>query len=134
MTYIIKVDYTTGNSFGTEEVIGEEVDPFEWESLEVAKINLKRIKEHYEWKTLYNKWENRAYGAPKKKPEPPSWRKVKTTDWSSTREISDLMNFVLDNGEEVQFWPPWCGYFETLNSAQITYKDNDNELSFNMWD
>lgn len=38
----------------------------------------------------------------------------------------------MDNGNTVQLWPPWCGYFERLHSAKIitTSVNNDMEIYF----
>ena len=44
MIYQIKVDYETGDSFHTEETYT--VLPYKWETLDLAKLNLKRIKEY----------------------------------------------------------------------------------------
>jgi hypothetical protein len=30
-----------------------------------------------------------------------------------------------DDSKPFQFWCPWCGYFERLNSAEILHVDND---------
>lgn len=49
--YDIVIDYTTGDSFGSERIEDEPVG-IVVSSLEVAKENLKRIQEHYE---KYNK-------------------------------------------------------------------------------
>lgn len=45
MLYKIKIEYKTGNSFGSHDEEGE--IEYKWENLEIAKENLKRIKEHY---------------------------------------------------------------------------------------
>ena len=41
MKYQIKLSYTTGNSFGSEE--REELLEYVWENIEIARENLKRI-------------------------------------------------------------------------------------------
>lgn len=51
--YKIEITYITGNSFGSHET--KDVLDLEWENLEIAKENLKAIKEHW---TFYNKIEN----------------------------------------------------------------------------
>lgn len=124
MKYRIEFDYTTGNSFGSELCENEPLDDFEWENLETAKRNLKRIKEHYKW---YDEMENLDRWALKKgkeKPKPPKWRKVRT----QYGDKHALLNLILDNEKEVQFYPPWCGYFETLHSARIKSEDPDMEF------
>jgi len=49
--YKIKYDYQTGDSFGSEDTDG--ILDLEWNNLDVAKANLKRIQEHWE---MYEKW------------------------------------------------------------------------------
>ena len=49
MKHKIEINYNTGNSFNTERGVKDTLD-LEWDDLNVAKENLKRIKEHY---TLY---------------------------------------------------------------------------------
>ena len=88
------------------------------------------MKEHYVWYKEYKRYE---FGRIKKEPTPPVWRNVKGWGSGSYTE-PDLINFKVDNGNEVQFWPPWCGYFETLYGAEIfivSEEDNEtNDLSF----
>jgi len=45
-TYDIKIDYSTGNSFGTERINGESV-PALTDDIKIARENLQRIKKHY---------------------------------------------------------------------------------------
>ena len=47
MSYQIKYTYKTGNSFGSHNEEG--ILEFTWATLELAKENLIRIKEHYEF-------------------------------------------------------------------------------------
>jgi hypothetical protein len=43
----------------------------------------------------------------------------------SESSIHYLLNIPMDNGEEVQFWAPWCGYFEELYGARIILGGRD---------
>lgn len=45
MIYRIKIEYCTGNSFGSNDEI--RCIDLEWQDLNVAKQNLQRIDEHY---------------------------------------------------------------------------------------
>lgn len=106
MKYKIKYNSQTGNSFGS--YTNEEVLEFEWENLDVAKLCLKRIEEHYEW------YKDKEYrGKNEKKPK--WWNCDETSD----RSAHHCINLLLDNDTEVQFWCPWCGYFESLNFVEI---------------
>lgn len=53
--YKILYDYTTGSTFGSEDLYGNTLD-LEFDNLDVAKANLKRIREHWD---MYTKW---SYG------------------------------------------------------------------------
>jgi len=117
--YKIKYHYQTGDSFHTEEL--EEVLEYDWNDLEIAKESLKRIKEHYEWYSYKTNYYGRADEVSK-----PEWHNV---DSSNVSDEHYLMNIRMDNGKELQFWPPWCGYFETLYGAEIVI-DGDSDMSF----
>ena len=124
-TYIILIDYRTGNSFNTEEKYGEELESFSWENLDIAKENLQRIKEHYKYYTdfeYYNK--TRHLYKHLKKPIPPKWWIKNSTSWNRGLEHCSI-NLKLDNGKEVHFTPFWIGYFEDLYGAEIKIKNED---------
>lgn len=36
-----------------------------------------------------------------------------------------------DDGKPFQFWCPWCGYFEQLNSVEIVSNQPKNKITFN---
>ena len=118
--YQIKYYYKTGSSFHTED--REDILEYEWEYLEVAKEALKRIKDHYAWYEGVNMpWANEV--------EKPKWHNIKPD--STTKDMEHhLINIPTDNGEDVQFWPPWCGYFETLYGADIVIGGKD--MSFTL--
>ena len=112
--YKIKYNYQTGDSFHTETC--EEVLEFEWEDLDIAKEGLKRINEHYKWYESKN-----SYSFNKDEVSKPEWHNVNTDHVSNEYY---LMNIRMDNGNEVQFWPPWVGYFESLHWAEIIIEDD----------
>jgi len=120
--YKIKYSYCTGDSFHSED--REDILEFEWDDLDIAKESLKRINEHYKW---YSFKEN-YYGRDKEEVFKPEWHNIKSEHVSSDHY---LMNIRMDNGNEVQFWPPWCGYFEHLYWAEITIEgDTDMKIEF----
>ena len=44
---------------------------------------------------------------------------------------SDAENCIIlytDDGKPWQFWAPWCGYFETLNYAEIIIPEEENDM------
>ena len=111
--YKIKYDYQTGDSFHTEE--REDLLEYEWMDLDVAKECLKRIREHYKW---YQSLENH-YSFRKEEIVKPTWHNIDMSNFIIRTDEHYLMNMPLDNGNEIQFWPPWCGYFEHLHGAEI---------------
>ena len=122
MKYYIEFDYTTGDSFHSEDREGIALNEFEWENLEIVKENLQRIVEHYNWLKNLNSWSKKIREGAKE----PSWRKVKQLDRFEPSE--EIINLKLDNGEEVQFWPDWCGYFETLHAVRIKTKNSEEDM------
>jgi hypothetical protein len=121
MKYKIKYRYKTGDSFHTEEK--ERLLEYEWENLEVAKECLKRIGEHYKWyASKTNPWGDEI--------EKPSWHNIKDGPFIDESNVYNLLNLPMDNGEEVQFWAPWCGHFETLHGAEIILDPTD--MSFDL--
>ena len=122
--YKIKYHYQTGDSFHTEE--REDLLEYEWKDLDVAKECLKRIREHYRW---YESLENN-YSFRNEEVEKPKWHNVKIEHHILSNEHC-LMNMPMDNGNEVQFWPPWCGYFEDLYGAEIV-TEGDTDMKFEL--
>jgi hypothetical protein len=113
--YQIAYHYRTGDSFHTED--REERLEYEWEDLNTAREALKRIKEHYQWyKGIEDTFRDEV---PK-----PDWLSVDSSMVSES-SIHYLLNIPMDNGEEVQFWAPWCGYFEELYGARIILGGRD---------
>jgi len=118
--YRIKYSYYTGDSFGSED--REDVLEFEWKDLEKAKQALQRIKEHYRW------YQSKESYWSREKVEKPEWHNVNSEHVYLSGE-HNLLNLEMDNGNEVQFWPPWCGYFEGLYGAKIVIPEEEG-LSF----
>jgi len=160
--YKIKVEYRTGNSFGSEDT--EESLDLEWQDLKIAKENLKAIKEHYE---MYNKiescrnWKNNNSPQDILKEHSDRWwfvskkdrffvkfkdefriidntkeniRKYKDHETQMRYDINmcqNCMKLKADNGNLMQQWNFWCGYFESLHGAEIV-TSQDNDMSFSI--
>ena len=92
--YAIRVDFTTGDSFHTEDT-SVTLD-WEWKDAEKVRDALLRIRGHWRWYDYVEKHE-------------PEWHKGLG---------AEQVVLVLDNGEPVTFRAPWCGFFERLNSAE----------------
>lgn len=116
MRYTIRVDYRTGDSFGSEETWGEL--GISWEKLEVAKEALRRITE-LDKAERYN--------------DSLRWKDGQPIDLSTLKSHSPkysqvCMMFPLDDGSEHRDSTPWRGYFETLRSAEIVPVQDTKEL------
>lgn len=114
--YRIKIDYTTGNSFGSQR----ETRYIEgtWSNIEALAENLRRIKEHYEWVTDRTS----TYSSkPKKRPDPPPYAHEKYPEFS--------IKLLLDDGKEYDYSVFWTGYFEQLHGASI-----ELEMGFKVYD
>lgn len=115
MQYQIEVFYRTGDSYGSHDA--STVLEMTWKDLDKAKDALKRIKEHYAWYQFKN--------------DPEYMRRPKASEpeWHKSEKYDAIVKVVLDNGKEVKFSAPWCGYFETLISAKILSGDPDMEFT-----
>ena len=124
--YKIKYTYDTGDSFRTEHD-REEVLEMSWGNLEVAKANLTRIKEHYEFYLAVDK----PYRLNKK--ELAAIKEVASKkDWfvKDKHEMNLRLTLFTDDGNPCQIHAPWCGYFESLNEAEIVEDHSDRKISF----
>lgn len=115
--YEIKVCYSTGDSFHTEDT--STVLEMTWNSRDNAKLALQRIKEHWQWYECEHKHMSGTWNDKLKKyvkPHEPSWH-IGLDDHS--------ILLMLDNGNDVKFAAPWCGYFESLQSVEIILDESD---------
>ena len=108
----IKYYYRTGDSFSSRDE--EDVLEFDWENLDVAKQCLQRIKEHYKWYESHHSYSG------EKLPKP-DWYNPKSYD--KYEPDMGIINLITDDGEDFQFWAPWCGHFETLYGAEIVLNE-----------
>jgi hypothetical protein len=106
MKYTINIEYTTGDSFHTEET--EQTVELEWENVEIAKKAMKRIQEHNEWAN------DNGFGLDIPRP---SWHKTNCEDdeWN----LKYVINLPLDDGTEQQLHCFWSGYFENVNALEV---------------
>ena len=119
--YAIEGFYQSGDSFNTYDT--STMLEMRWKDLDKAKAALKRIKEHYLWYRDVNKY---SYKPREQELLEPEWHRGMKYDFS--------VKVALDNGNDVQFTAPWCGYFERLDTAKIVVvsgkADNDMEVNF----
>ena len=144
MKYKIKINYSTGNSFGSEDM--ESYVELSWDNIDVAKENLKFIKEHYnQYKELtsYSFRNNRTDKEIILENKDKEWfvykpklisklnncaieekhkKIVGEGNWEYIPDIYHAqycLSFKTDDGKKMQISAFWCGYFEHLYSAEI---------------
>jgi len=117
--YSIQISYRTGDSFSSRD----ETSTLEltWDKLNVAKANLKRIEEHYRWYEEINS----TY-----KPLLKDKLTNKEPEWHKGIEHDFVLILKTDDDRDFQFSAFWCGYFETLYSAEIVFSDNEMKVTF----
>jgi hypothetical protein len=152
MKYQIQITYKTGNSYGkhTEQDIIE----IGWDNIDVAKANIKRIKEHYKQYKKLNSHNSKYHSAVLEENKDMDWFVYEPKLWSiSTDQVIDkshldryakndvktIPDFDLaehsiklytDDGNVFQMGCYWLGYFEQLISAKIIMDEVDDELEF----
>lgn len=151
--YSIKISYATGNSFGSSD----EVDFLEltWKNLDIAKENLRAIKEHYDMYQLVDGYStarsNRRQNIENNKDKEWFVNKPKLFCTSQNRAIDEnqkdkfpndweyriddhyavyCLKLKADNGNLMQISAFWCGYFESLHEAEIIPIESDMKISF----
>ena len=126
--YTIEIEYTTGNSFGSEQLT-ETVGP-SWKSKELARKALTSIKEHY---TFYQEKE----GWHPEQTDKAIFKDVKKHDWY--KNVPDRepqyweygLAVEMDDGSWKRMDTFWIGYFETLHGAAVICEgDDEDRVSF----
>lgn len=121
MIYRIEIHYITGDSFGSQETTSF-LDPA-WEDINIAKENLKAIREH--WEFYYTMENSGALIRTRGKTKEEIFNEYKDRWWM----VPDFklngydhhrMRLKMDNGNFMQQSNFWCGYFESLIGAKIT--------------
>lgn len=157
MSYKIEYSYRTGDSFSSNDATG--ILELEWNDLNVAKANLKRIQEHYRmYEAMHSYFDKRSNQEIIKSFEGNDWlvsdKKLAAfkneKDWwcIDKRQIpacekegykigevydetmsENCLKLFTDAGKVFQLWAPWCGYFEQLYGAKVIVAV-DPELEF----
>lgn len=153
LEYKIKVYYSTGNSLHSEDT-SDHVE-YSWKSLNCAKENLKRIKEHYEMyqqlngyrndltkDQILNKNKNKPWFVYQPKPfnketgcaiDEKDKKKLGKSGWEYRPDeyYAELnINLITDDNCSLQIHAFWCGYFERLHSAEIEINKDDLKIKF----
>ncbi len=121
MKYSIHYNYTTGDSFGSED--RDSKIEYQWSNLEMAEKSLNAINESYK---LYQEID--SYSISKEEKED-LIKDILSKDWcpkirkSSYGFLNESFFFSMylysDNGDKFQYQCPWIGYFESLNRVWI---------------
>lgn len=157
MKYKIEYSYRTGDSFSSNDAIG--TLELEWNDLNVAKENLKRIQEHYKmYDALNSYFDKRNNQEIIKSFEGNDWLvldkkmaafKSETEWWCIDKNQIDACekkgykiievydetmaeNCIIlytDEGKPWRIWAPWCGRFETLSGAEIIVDNSDMKFA-----
>jgi hypothetical protein len=116
--YEIIINYDTGDSFSnTPNNTLSLVE--EWNNIEIAKENLKRIKEHHDAYKEINGWTRSNK----------EWEDYSKERWFS-KDFAEHRIILLKDDETTysESTSGWIGYFETFNHATIQYtKEGDSE-------
>jgi len=146
--YKILISYGTGDSFNNYDTTS--FIELEWDNLDVAKENLKAIREHDNMCELANAWrtkfedkvkyyqdnedkfwfvsdskplhnKNKCYHAMADYKKSPDDFTLVPDDYSAQH----LIKFKADNGNLMQIQAFWVGYFERFMGAEIITDDSD---------
>ena len=123
--FTIQVTYTTGNSFGSEEVT-EEIG-LVWKDIELAKNALQSIREQY---FLADDNSSLNYKACDALALTFEWARqldnigLYSTSWRHSIAV------LMDDGTYRQLSTSWIGYFERLDKAKVVPVSVDGDLSF----
>lgn len=150
--YKIKIDYKTGDSFKTYNT--SNMLELEWDNFDIAKENLKAIKEHYTkvYKNIDNSFSSRTEDQEICKENENEWWFVKSMklfcisedfaidekdkkkydgDWEyrfDTYYATHCIKLKTDAGKFMQMGCFWTGYFERLNGAEIVVDESDTKF------
>lgn len=131
MKYTIQIYYTTGDSFKSyQETQNIELA---WENLDIAKENLQRIKKHYQYYEAIHSYSYTSSKSPKEIKALEEGAKKEAWYHHGKPHYDFCIMMKLDNGTEHRYHTFWCGYFETLHSAEIVadpIEDHDMKITF----
>ena len=123
MLYKIQYNYNTGDSYNNYNYTS--VLELTWNNLDIAKENLKRIQQHYNYyKELHNYQSRKSRELLIKDNSYFPW----FVNIGSLHEHCLIL--ITDDGNNFQLSAPWCGHFESLNSVEIIIEDTELKIVF----
>lgn len=129
-TYSINIDYSTGNSFGSQRQF-QEVG-MNWDNIDQAKKALAYIQEHH---AAYKKCAAANGSAWYRQNEPFEMSEVTDKPWyhgpleggSWPDAWQHQVVIEKDDGSKFMISAFWVGYFETLHMAEVCIASSDTE-------
>ena len=125
MYYEIEIDYTTGNSFNSERLT--ETVGCAWPNLNMAKLALQNIKEHYAAVNAYEEHSN-SYSRHNIKFD---MKAIEQKHWFCKDYWTGGLLLAISHDETQRVSAFWIGYFETLHGAKII-SSGDSDMEFTL--
>lgn len=132
MNYKILYNYDTGDSVNQFPDRSGYVE-IQWSNLEIAKENLKRIREHYnQYIELNNIWTKKTDDEILNENQKNDWfvKLVKKNNTIDRYIAEHSLILYGDDNTPFQFFAPWCGHFERLNYIEIIEDKSDWIITF----
>lgn len=134
MKYEIRIDYTTGDSFGNEDRDNEDLGLI-FDSIDLVEKALVEIEEHYRYAEEYDRaWNDRIH------PTVTTGRRFKSEvmkeiadkPWLSDKDYWQFsIKLETSEGERTQIHLCYIGYFESLRCARaVPVGKNKLEIHF----
>ena len=150
--YKIKIYYSTGDSNSSNDETSY-LD-LTWVNLDIAKENLRRIKEHYLQYQELRSWNHKDRLQIFNENKHKNWfvnipklfcissncaidekdkKKVGDGNWEYRPDqhfAEYCLKLKTDKGSTMQISAFWCGHFESLHSAEIELNNDDMKIEF----
>lgn len=126
--YTIEVDFKTGDSFNSEEVVGRRIGLC-WHDKTLARKALQSIKEHYELYQEYEGYLGRSRDDVFAEVKTKAWFRHEDESWMIFEGDWCTVCYVeMDDGTYRNVGTGmWCGYFEQLHCARVVVEDEQDE-------
>lgn len=120
-TFLIKVHYETGSSFGSEETC--EILDYPWNNVDIVRENLVAIEEHNNFvRSLESSYRTRSEDLIKSAKQK-WWFRNKDDDGGSRYISSEPYKYSMylkkNDGTKFLQSVPWIGYFERYHRSEI---------------
>ena len=123
--YNIYITYDTGDSFNQQLNVIDVIEEIKWTSKAKAKEALKEIEEHY---NIYMMLHNECNAGKEDKEK--AQTNMENAEWYGKKDHRIMMKLKGDDGKRVKVITFWCGYFESLISADIEGEEDGMSINF----